>query len=110
MSQADKVVKTGELPAKFDGAVEEVSELCRQGWSHLENEEVSQDTRAILKEKAKNHGLHAYRYEELDDGSVVAIYANDPSGEVKFKAFDSMEEASAWSPRDEREQVAEDDD
>jgi hypothetical protein len=110
MSQADKIVKSGELPAKLDGAAEEVSELCQQGWSHLENEEIPEETRALLQEKADNHGLHAYRYEELDDGSVVAIYANDPNGDVKFKAFDSMEEASKWSPRDEREQVAADDD
>jgi hypothetical protein len=48
------------------------------------------------------HGLHAYRYEQMDDGSVVALYVNDRSLEVKALAFDTLAEASAWSPRDER--------
>lgn len=49
-----------------------------------------------------HHGLHAYRYEECDDGSVVALYANTKTANLKMKAFDSIEEASQWSPRNER--------
>lgn len=56
-----------------------------------------------LVQRARDHGLHAYRYEQFDDGSVVALYVNDPSGQVKMKAFDDLETASLWSPRDERE-------
>jgi len=51
----------------------------------------------------EHHGLHAYRYEEQDDGSVLAIYANDESGEIKLKAFEDIAAASLWSPRNERE-------
>lgn len=56
-----------------------------------------------LVHRANNHGLHAYRYEEMDDGSVVALYVNERDGNVKMKAFADIEEASLWSPRDERE-------
>jgi hypothetical protein len=56
-----------------------------------------------LKHTHEHHGLHAYSYEELGDGSVVALWANDEAGDVKTKAFASMEEASLWTPRDERE-------
>lgn len=56
-----------------------------------------------LEHRATHHGLHAYRYEECDDGSVVALYANDADGTIKMKAFSDIDEASAWSPRDERE-------
>jgi len=50
----------------------------------------------------RTQGLHAYRYEVQDDGSCLAIYANDASGEIKMKAFPDIETASLWSPRDER--------
>lgn len=56
-----------------------------------------------LLHREQHHGLHAYRYEEQDDGSVIAFYINDPSLEIKTKCFANMTEASAWSPRDERE-------
>jgi plasmid stabilization system protein ParE len=55
-----------------------------------------------LHNAAKHHGLHAYRYEEQSDGSVLAIYANDEKGKIKLKAFENMQEASLWSPREER--------
>lgn len=47
-------------------------------------------------------GFHAYRYEVCSDGSVVALYVTDESEQVQMKAFESMEEASLWSPRQER--------
>lgn len=52
--------------------------------------------------REKHHGLHAYRYEPCSDGSVVAFYVNERNGAIKMKAFASIEEASQWSPRDER--------
>lgn len=47
-------------------------------------------------------GFHAYRYEVCSDGSVVALYVTDTEPNVQMMAFASMEEASLWSPRDER--------
>jgi hypothetical protein len=55
-----------------------------------------------LHHNAEHHGLHAYRYEVLSDDSVIAIYANDPSGQIKLKSFANLETASFWSPRNER--------
>lgn len=50
----------------------------------------------------KYHGLHAYRYETCDDGSVVALWSNSATGELNMNAFPDLETASLWSPRDER--------
>ena len=56
-----------------------------------------------LAQKRVHHGLHVYRYEQMSDGSVVALYVTDKHPKtVKFKAFDSITEASEWSPREER--------
>jgi hypothetical protein len=55
-----------------------------------------------LIQRANDHGLHAYRYEPCEDGSIVAVYANDAEGTVKMKPFDNIESASLWSPREER--------
>lgn len=52
---------------------------------------------------AEHHGLHAYSYEPCSDGSIVAIWSNDTEGTIQLKAFANIEEASLWSPRDERE-------
>lgn len=93
--KAEEIVSKGKLPKEWSDAADEVSGLCQQAHANAENDE-------LLASKKENHGLHAYRYETCDDGSVVALYANDADGEVKMKAFSSIEEASAWSPRDER--------
>lgn len=54
-----------------------------------------------LHARAEKDGLLAYRYEVAgEDGSVVAIYAKNRSPVAKMVAFDSIEEASAWSPRE----------
>lgn len=55
-----------------------------------------------LEHRETHHGLHAYRYEEQSDGSVVALYINSPDLAVKMKAFPNIETASLWSPREER--------
>jgi hypothetical protein len=67
-------------------AAKEVSAVCK---------------RAYEQHPDKTEGLHAYRYEVNKDGSCTAYWANDPTGKVKTKKFDSLEEASLWSPRDE---------
>lgn len=51
--------------------------------------------------RVNNQGIHAYRYEEMPDRSVVAIYVKNDDLTPKMKAFADIEEASAWSPRDE---------
>ncbi len=108
MNKAEEIVKEGASPKQYADAISEVSEACKRGWAFLdEDSEIEPEARALLEEKAENHGLHAYRYIALDDGSVLAIFANDPSGDVKFKAFPSMDEAQEWSPRDERAKVEE---
>jgi hypothetical protein len=45
-------------------------------------------------------GMHAYRYEIMEDDSVIAIWTKEV-GHLNIRAFDDMREASAWSPRDE---------
>jgi hypothetical protein len=67
-------------------AAEEVAAVCKQ---------------AYLDHPERTEGLHAYRYEVQPDGSCIAYWANDPSGEVKERTFDSLATASGWSPRDE---------
>lgn len=46
-------------------------------------------------------GFHAYRYEVMEDDSVIAIWTKEV-GHLHVRAFDDMKEASAWSPRDEK--------
>lgn len=54
-----------------------------------------------LVHRAKNFGLHNYRYEPCSDGSIVAVYVKGENAEVRMKAFETIEEASLWSPREE---------
>jgi hypothetical protein len=67
-------------------ASEEVAAVCKQ---------------AYLDHPERTEGLHAYRFEVETDGSCIAFWANDPTGEVKQKEFASLELAGKWSPRDE---------
>jgi len=77
----------------------------KQAVSGRQLEEASMDVldNLVLNDENKDmedfdKDLHAYRYEELDDGSVVAIWGRK-QGELNYKAFANMQEASAWSPR-----------
>lgn len=95
MTTAEILEEMQDIPEDLDEAANEVSEMCKHGF-------VLAETNESLQERERIHGLHAYRYEEFDDGSAVALWANDPEGKVKLKAFADMKEASVWSPRDER--------
>jgi hypothetical protein len=122
MSKASDIVKGKSIPAEYEEAADEMKAHIKQSHDVLDNpakylgrledengnvyfERLSEDHAdyKLLQDKLDNHGFHAYRYEEQSDGSVLALYVNDKSGRVRMKAFDSMAEASAWSPRDERE-------
>lgn len=67
---------------------------------------MDENGRAVMEDhplvhNAKTVGLLNYRYEQQDDGSVVALYVKGRNSTVKMKAFPNIEEASLWSPRDE---------
>lgn len=98
-TQADDVVKGGmkNLPSELQEGADHVSKVCKEGFAKLESAPEDDPIHTVH----KNHGLHAYRYEIMPDGSSVVLYANDPAGKVKMKAFDTHEEASQWSPREE---------
>lgn len=96
MTQAEEIVESNKFPSReWEDGADEVSAFCQEAYRAAKNNEE-------LAAVADNHGLHAYRYELCGDDSVIAIYANDPEGTIKLKAFPSLEEASLWSPRDER--------
>lgn len=115
MTEAQKIVEKHQVPANWQDGANEVTDLVKKAYSDLAhiNSVLAEETpadptrnyeeeHAIFMNKVENHGLHAYRYEVCDDGSVVALYANDESAKIKMRAFANMEMASAWSPRDER--------
>lgn len=94
-TQAERMENSGKPTAALKEAADEVSAAAKNAFEQYEASDEDDHLRFVH----DNHGLHAYRYEVLDDDSVVALYANDPSGEVKVKAFESLAEASKWSPR-----------
>jgi len=97
-TQAEQIVESGAVPGEWEDGAEEVRAACKQAHASLDDVDVSDPVHEV----AANHGLHAYRYEVCDDGSVVALWANTKRADLKLKAFENMEEASLWSPRDER--------
>jgi hypothetical protein len=101
-TDAETMVSGTDISEVFADAITDVSDHCKRGFEMLNDGDIPEADREALAQKLEDHGLHAYRYEVMDDESVVALYANDPSGEVKFKTFEDMAQASKWSPRDER--------
>lgn len=95
MTLAESFERAKVVPGSLIHAAQEVSIVCRKG--HADAEVIP-----ALARKRVTHGLHAFRYEVLEDGSCVALWANDPAGTVKIKAFSSLQEASLWTPREER--------
>jgi hypothetical protein len=87
------------LPEELHEAAEDVLRQIAESYKapELAEPEILQN----LMDKKEWHGFHAYRYEILSDGSVIALYATEPEN-LKIKAFADMTEASLWSPRDER--------
>ena len=99
-SIAENIVESRTVPADLLPAAQNVAnQLARD--THLFNN-LPEDEQAV-----RPAVLHAYQYEQLDDDSVVAFYTTetdvDESGHpvVRLKAFPTLAEASAWSPRDE---------
>lgn len=127
---AHDVAKEKKLPAKYDGLAEALLEEAETAFASEETararadkfrraaqrvddeeldsflvEQAEQEEAGAewLAHKKEHHGLHVYRYEEMSDGSIVALYVTDKHPKtVKFKAFDNIEAASEWSPREER--------
>jgi len=99
VTEAEKYEESQRPPPQCEKAAEDVLRQIEESYDTVAKAE-GQD-KEILLDRAKWHGIHAYRYEILDDGSVIALYSHEP-GELKIKAFDDMEDASNWSPRDER--------
>lgn len=94
-TSAEKAVASGKVPSNLAERAEEVSATCAQGHTDADSSEE-------LAQKREDHGLHAYSYEQMGDGSVLALWANDADGTVQMKAFADIDEASKWTPRDER--------
>ena len=99
-SIAENIVESRTVPAGLLPAAQAVAnQLARDTyvWNNLPDDQ--QATRPPV--------LHAYQYELLGDGSCLAFYATeqdlDAAGHpvVRLKAFPSLEQASAWTPRDE---------
>lgn len=95
MTLAESFERARVVPGSLIHAAQEVSSVCRKGHADAE-------IHPVLARKRLTHGLHAFRYEVLEDGSCVALWANDPKGTVRIKAFPSLQEASLWTPRSER--------
>lgn len=95
MTKAETLEKSQKVPAELKEAADHVSEVAKNAYTALEN--APENSR--LRTTHENHGLHAYRYEILDDDSCIVLYANDEKGDVKIKAFSNIEEASQWTPR-----------
>jgi hypothetical protein len=100
VNQAESITTEVQLPVELYPAMEEVREVCKRNFVLLET--APEETKEKLEFIHEHHGLHAYRYIQMSDGSILALWANDPSGDIKFKAFPNMDEATVWSPRDER--------
>jgi hypothetical protein len=96
-SLAENIVESRTVPAGLLPAAQAVAnQLARD--THMWNNLPEQDGRPQV--------LHAYQYEQLDDGSVLAFYAIDQDMDgghpvIRLKAFPTLEQASAWMPRDE---------
>jgi hypothetical protein len=100
VTEAEKYENNSEsLPEELHDAAEDVLRQIAESYNAPKVAEP--EILPILMNKQEWHGFHAYRYEILSDGSVVALYAMQPD-ELKIKAFADMTEASKWSPRDER--------
>lgn len=97
MTKAEEIVKSGKIPDKWIDKAGEVTGACKDGWMHLESEPEDGE----LHQRLMGRVPHAYCYMEAGDGSIVALWANTKTGNVKMKAFENIEEASRWSPRDE---------
>lgn len=88
---------------KFRRAAERVGKDADTYEFLVEQAEAEEAAAELLAKKREDHGLHAYHYVQFDDGSVLAVWAShDDPGNVKFKAFDDVDAASEWTPRDER--------
>jgi hypothetical protein len=100
MTEAENCEQTQLVPEGFEDAAKDVLRQIEESYNapNVAEPEVVQR----LADKMEWHGFHAYRYEILGDGSVIALWSAMP-GELKIKAFSDMQEASRWSPRSERE-------
>ena len=99
MTEAEKAENAQLVPLHLEAAAEDVLRQIKESYKSLDVAEP--EVLQYLLSKRDWHGFHAYRYEILGDGSVIALYALKP-GELKIKAFSDMVEASNWSPREER--------
>lgn len=102
MTDAETLLDSTEISARFSAEIQDVSETCKRQHAMLTDENIPEEDRERLEFLLEHSGIHAYRYEVMPDGSVIALWANDSTGEVKFKTFNDMEQASLWSPREER--------
>ena len=92
---AHDIAESGTLPAALNDAARDVANtVARMVQLHAEH---PADQRPDV--------IHAYRFEEMRDGSVVAIYATELGGvapvTIELRAFDSLQDASRWTPRNE---------
>lgn len=99
VTDAEKAEDFQMPPAGMEDAAEDVLRQIEASYKTLDDAEP--EILQNLLDKQEWHGFHAYRYEIMDDASVIALYALKP-GELKIKAFPNMMEASKWSPREER--------
>lgn len=108
MTKAEKIAQSGNIPSEWDESAEHVRQTCKQAFETLntgknaDGDVIEPAAMEMLQHRAEHHGLHAYAYQTCDDGSVVALYANTKTANLKLAAFTDMESASRWSPRDER--------
>lgn len=73
-SSAEKIASGDKSPKELQEAIDEVTETA-----------------------ARTDG-YAYRFEELGDGSCVAVFKTSPKGKVRYKAFESLKDTRYWHP------------
>lgn len=123
MSNATNIAQSGNVPTEWAEGVAEMKEIVKNAYIELDNLddeaqvptktfETSEDGEVYevetgetqlhpLINREQTTGLFAYRYELCADDSVVALYVKGRDGNVGMVAFDSIEDASQWSPRNE---------
>lgn len=84
-----------KLAAAMEGG--EITEGNAREFSGLTHDQAGE----LMKEVAEDwlaNTCYAYRFERLDDDSVLAIYVLEAGGEVGFKAFEDVEATVGWHP------------
>ena len=98
-AQADTEEDTSEIAKKALSAVErgEVTENNARNYSGM-NAEQARDRAEEVAEEWLETGCYAYRFEQLDDGSVLAVFVTGEDAEPEFVAFADMAETAGWHP------------